>query len=73
MVYEAAAYQPVVEYRKGKDNPSDYLSRQLQVSETSPREELVAEECEFYHRGKYPKGEEQYSSSRSHVVRPNFF
>ena len=33
-------YQPVVEYHKGKYNPSDYLSRHHKC----PREELVAEE-----------------------------
>lgn len=37
-------YQPVIEYRQGKDNPSDYLSRHPQVSDRSSREELVAEE-----------------------------
>ena len=37
-------YQPMVEYRKGCDNPSVYLSRHPQVSEKSSREELVAEE-----------------------------
>ena len=37
-------YQPIIEYRKGCDNLSDYLSRHPQVSEKSSREELVAEE-----------------------------
>ena len=37
-------YQPVVEYRKGKDNPSPFLSRYPQVLDKSPREELLAEE-----------------------------
>ena len=37
-------YQPMIEYRKGCDNPSDYLSRHPRVSEKSSREELVAEE-----------------------------
>ena len=34
----------MIEYRKGCDNPSDYLSRHPRVSEKSSREELVAEE-----------------------------
>ena len=37
-------YQPVVEYRRGKDNPSDYMSRHPIESEESSREILVAEE-----------------------------
>ena len=37
-------YQPIIEYRKFFENPSDYLSRHPQVSEKSYREKLVAEE-----------------------------
>lgn len=37
-------YQPTVVYRKGKDNPSDYMSRHPINSTESNRELLVAEE-----------------------------
>jgi len=37
-------YRPVVEYRRGKDNPSDYMSRHPIESAKSSQEALVAEE-----------------------------
>ena len=37
-------YKPIVEYRRGKDNPSDYMSRHPLESEKSSQECLVAEE-----------------------------
>ena len=37
-------YQTIIEYHKGCENPSDYLSHHPQVSEKSSKEELVAEE-----------------------------
>ena len=37
-------YQPVIEFRRGRDNPSDYLSRHPHMSDKSSREEIVAEE-----------------------------
>lgn len=49
-------YQPVVEYRRGRDNPSDYMSRHPLESEKSRQESLVAEEyINFVVSGSIPK------------------
>ena len=34
----------MIEFRRGRDNPSDYLSRHPHISDKSSREEILAEE-----------------------------